>query len=302
MDRTGSRGGRGSKAGARKHAPAQGQRAAARRRSAPAAPRERGGAEAPAPLGHHEQLLRAVIDNIPISLWAVDREGFLTYQDGKALEAAGLAPGELLGSSVFDLYDERATAGVQRALAGDPDHTFAEAHGVQWESWLVPVRGEGGEVRSVIGFSLDVTEEKRVEQELRAKLELIGRQQQVIRELSTPIIEVWEGVLTLPMVGVVDSTRTSEVMQDLLSRISQTGARYAILDLTGVDMVDTRVAGHLVSLVSAIQLLGAEGVITGIKPTVAQTMVALGLDLRAMVTRANLRAGLKFCIQQMAKR
>jgi rsbT co-antagonist protein RsbR len=165
----------------------------------------------------------------------------------------------------------------------------------------MPVQGKGGQVSSVIGFSLDVSPAKHAEQEIRAKLDLIGKQQQVIRDLSTPIIEVWEGVLTLPMVGVVDSMRTSEVMQSLLSRIVETGARYAILDLTGVEVVDTRVAGHLISLVSAIRLLGAEGIITGIKPNVAQTIVALGLDLSSMTTHANLRAGLKFCIQRMAK-
>jgi rsbT co-antagonist protein RsbR len=288
------------KTGTRRKAPAK-EPVAARRRGAPKAHRERGITVETAGFVQHEALLRAVIENIPIVLWSVDRRGVFTYHDGKGLDGAGLARGQHLGKSIFELYNNAGMDGVRRALAGEPHHSFSEAHGVHWESWLMPVRADGGEVTSVIGFTLDVTETKRVEQELRAKLDLIERQQQVIRELSTPIIEVWEGVLTLPMVGVVDTVRTSEVMENLLSRIVETGARFAILDLTGVEVVDTKVASHLISLVSAIRLLGAEGVITGIKPTVAQTMVALGLDLSTMVTHANLRAGLKFCIQRMAK-
>jgi rsbT co-antagonist protein RsbR len=152
----------------------------------------------------------------------------------------------------------------------------------------------------VIGFTLDISDAKQAEEELRVKLALIEQQQQVIRDLSTPILEVWSGVLALPMVGVVDSVRVSEVTEALLSRIVEKGARFAILDLTGVEVVDTKVAGHLVSIISAIRLLGAEGIVTGIQPTVAQTMFALGLDLSSVVTRANLRAGLGFCIRQMA--
>jgi rsbT co-antagonist protein RsbR len=109
-------------------------------------------------------------------------------------------------------------------------------------------------------------------------------------------------VLALPMIGVVDSARTADAMESLLEAISSRGARFAVLDLTGVQMVDTKVADHLIKLVRAIQLLGAEGIICGIRPTVAQTMVALGLDLSAIVTKANLRAGLTHCMRRLTAR
>jgi rsbT co-antagonist protein RsbR len=166
---------------------------------------------------------------------------------------------------------------------------------------MVPLRDAAGKVESVVGMSLDVSEAKRAEHEIQARLDEIQKQQRIIRALSIPIVQVWEGVLALPMVGVVDSARTSDVMQNLLDEIIRTGARYAILDLTGVEVVDTGVANHLIALVNAIQLLGAGGIICGIQPTVAQTMVALGMDLTGIVTRSNLKAGIMFCIERMRK-
>jgi rsbT co-antagonist protein RsbR len=103
------------------------------------------------------------------------------------------------------------------------------------------------------------------------------------------------------MVGVVDSSRTAEVMDSLLDAVSRTRARFAILDLTGVEAVDTKTAAYLIELVRAIRLLGAEGIITGIRPSVAQTVVAIGVDLGGVVTLSNLRAGLRHCILQMRR-
>ncbi len=166
---------------------------------------------------------------------------------------------------------------------------------------MVPAR-QGTEVTGLLGMTLDISERKRAERELQAKIDLIERQQEVIRTLSTPIIEVWEGVLVMPMVGILDSKRAADVMQDLLERVTASGAGHVILDLTGVEVVDTQVASHLLGLVGAVGLLGAEGVITGIRPSVAQTMVSLGLDLHRVVTHANLRAGLGHCIAATRRR
>ncbi|MCC6554977.1 MAG: STAS domain-containing protein [Polyangiaceae bacterium] len=245
-------------------------------------------------------MLEALIESLPICLWAINREGTFLYHDGRGLESAGIKPGQFTGSNIFELYGADNTREVRAALEGQHMHSLSEAHGACWESWMMPIRSEGGDVETVIGFTLDVSDARRAEREIREKLALIERQQQVIRDLSTPIIEIWDGVLTLPMVGVVDTLRTYEVMQSLLSRIVETSSRFAILDLTGVEVVDTKVAGHLIQLAAAVRLLGAECVITGIRPTVAQTMVALGLDLSAVVTHANLREGLKFCMRKAA--
>jgi rsbT co-antagonist protein RsbR len=173
--------------------------------------------------------------------------------------------------------------------------------GRHWEAWYLPIHNERGEVTYVAGISLDITESKRTEQELRSKLDLIQKQQQVIRLLSTPIIQVWDRVLTLPLVGIFDSARAADVMESVLREVVQTRARYAIIDLTGIDAMDTVTADHLLKLCKAIKLLGAEGIITGIHPAIAQTMIGLGVDLTSIVTRSTLREGLQHCIQRMSR-
>ena len=163
------------------------------------------------------------------------------------------------------------------------------------------MRNAQGDVTSVIGLSLDTTEARRVERELRDQLDVVSRQRQVIQDLSTPILQIWDGVLALPMIGVIDSMRTAEVMDSLLAAVVRDRARFALLDLTGVEAVDTKTASYLIDLVRAIRLLGAEGVITGIRPSVAQTIVLLGVELNEITTLGNLRAGLRHCIVQMRR-
>jgi rsbT co-antagonist protein RsbR len=233
-------------------------------------------------------------------VWAIDPRGIFTHHEGKALEGAGLAPGQWLGKDVFELYGaiDTATGPIRRALAGEVTHTWTEAHGVHWENWQIPVHDPQGQLTAVVGISLDVSEAKRAEMALRTKLDLIERQQEVIRALSTPIIEVWDRVVTLPLLGVFDSGRAADVMETLLSEVSKKRARFAVLDLTGVETVDTATAGHLLRLIQAIRLLGAVGLVSGIQPPVAQTMVSLGIDLKDIGTFANLRDALRFCMTQ----
>ncbi|WP_437634311.1 STAS domain-containing protein [Sorangium sp. So ce854] len=240
----------------------------------------------------------------PLTIWALDGDGIYLYHDGKAVAKAGFTRGQHVGSSVYDLYaaTPEAAADMRQWYDGQVRRGRGEAHGADWDTWLIPLRSEpGGRVDGVLGVSLDVSDSRIVENELRIQLDQIAAQQKVIRDLSTPIIEVWDGVLTLPMVGTVDSVRTAEVMDSLLAQIVEKRARFAILDLTGVEVVDTRVASHLIQLVTAIRLLGADGIVAGIKPNVAQTMVALGLDLSQLNTQRNLRAALNFAIRSMTR-
>lgn len=118
--------------------------------------------------------------------------------------------------------------------------------------------------------------------------EIVVRQQQEMLELSTPVVQLWEGVLGLPLIGTLDSSRTQVVMESLLQRIVETGARIAIIDITGVPTVDTLVAQHLLKTVAAARLMGADCIISGIRPQIAQTVVHLGLDLSTVVTKATL--------------
>lgn len=122
----------------------------------------------------------------------------------------------------------------------------------------------------------------------RSREEVIARQQEEMLELSTPVVELWEGILALPMIGTLDSARTQVVMETLLQRIVETGAGIAIIDITGVPTVDTLVAQHLLKTVAAARLMGAECIISGIRPQIAQTIVHLGVDLEDVVTKATL--------------
>jgi rsbT co-antagonist protein RsbR len=128
--------------------------------------------------------------------------------------------------------------------------------------------------------------------------EIIKRQQQDLLELSTPVIKLFEGVLAVPMIGTLDSARTQVVMETLLQRIVDTGSRLAIIDITGVPTVDTLVAQHLLKTVSAIRLMGAECIISGIRPQIAQTIVHLGIDLQGIATKSSLADALALALEQ----
>jgi len=122
----------------------------------------------------------------------------------------------------------------------------------------------------------------------KSREEVILRQQQDMLELSTPVVELWDGVLALPLIGTLDSARTQIVMENLLEKIVQTGAGIAIVDITGVPTVDTLVAQHLLKTVAAARLMGADCIISGIRPQIAQTIVHLGVDLGSVITKASL--------------
>jgi rsbT co-antagonist protein RsbR len=122
----------------------------------------------------------------------------------------------------------------------------------------------------------------------KSREEVISRQQQELLELSTPVVKLWEGVLALPMIGTLDSARTQVVMEALLQRIVETGSDVAIIDITGVPTVDTLVAQHLLKTVTAARLMGADCIISGIRPQIAQTIVHLGVALGDVTTKASI--------------
>jgi rsbT co-antagonist protein RsbR len=133
----------------------------------------------------------------------------------------------------------------------------------------------------------------------RGREEVINRQQQEMLELSTPVVELWHGILALPLIGTLDSARTQVVMESLLQKIVETGAGIAIIDITGVPTVDTLVAQHLLKTVAAARLMGAECIISGIRPQIAQTIVHLGVDLADVLTKATLADAFTVALQRL---
>ncbi|WP_447978243.1 STAS domain-containing protein [Candidatus Nitrospira bockiana] len=132
----------------------------------------------------------------------------------------------------------------------------------------------------------------------KSREEVIARQQKELTELSTPVVQLWEGVLALPLIGTLDSERTQVVMQNLLQKIVETGSSIAIIDITGVPLVDTLVAQHLLKTIAAARLMGADCIISGIRPQIAQTIVHLGVDLHDVVTKATLSGALAVAFQR----
>ena len=135
----------------------------------------------------------------------------------------------------------------------------------------------------------------------QSRNDVIGRQQAELLELSTPVVQLWEGILALPLVGTLDSSRTQVVMESLLQRIVDTGSEIAIIDITGVPTVDTLVAQHLMKTIAATRLMGADCIISGIRPQIAQTIVHLGVDLGEVTTKATLADALAAALKRLNK-
>ena len=140
-----------------------------------------------------------------------------------------------------------------------------------------------------------------IEAFMATREELISRQQQELLELSTPVVKLWDGILGLPIIGTLDSARTQIVMENLLQTVVATNSKYAIIDITGVPTVDTLVAQHLLKTITAARLMGAECIISGVRPQIAQTIVHLGIDLSQVITKAKLSDAFALALQRSGR-
>jgi len=233
--------------------------------------------------GEAEEILRALRDALKAGAepeafqqpaWAPLRQVLESLSRSRA--AQGQSAGD---TSVFVLAFKRPVFGIlQRELSGQVDRLMGNV-------WMLSVM-----VDRMAQWTVTTYQQTREE--------IIKRQQQDLLELSTPVIKLFEGVLAVPMIGTLDSSRTQIVMETLLQRIVETGSRLAIIDITGVPTVDTLVAQHLLKTVSAIRLMGAECIISGIRPQIAQTIVHLGIDLQGIASKANLADALQLAMEQ----
>jgi rsbT co-antagonist protein RsbR len=159
------------------------------------------------------------------------------------------------------------------------------------------VRDATGTIIRIDGIASDITERKRAQaehEERRQQAEVIRVQEALLRELSTPLIPISDTVIVMPLIGSIDSRRAQQVIETLLAGITESKAEIAIVDITGVSLVDTQVANALLRAAQAVKLLGAQIILTGIGPEVAQALIGLGADLGAMVTRSTLQSGIAF--------
>jgi anti-anti-sigma regulatory factor len=203
------------------------------------------------------------------------------------IAVAGRVSGQEFSSEDLELLS--AVAGIAAmALAN------AEAHAAQQEL-IHDVERQAAEA-----LRASDAKEKALH-ELDQKLEIIEQQRFAIQELSTPVLQLWTNVLAMPIIGVVDSRRSAEIMERLLSEITARQSRFVILDITGVEIVDTKTADHFIKVIKAAELLGTRCILTGIRPAVAQTLVEIGVDLSSITTLRTLQDGLRECLRQMGQ-
>lgn len=263
-------------------------------------------------LSESQRLLQLMMDNLPQRIsWKDGRLLYLGCNKSFAREAGVEAPGQIVGKSDFELpwsaHAERLQAADRRVIeTGAPEHVeepIEREHGDPgWSSESrIPVRDGEGQVIAVLSLSEDITERKRRAQEqerARVQDEIIRMQSELLAELSTPLIPVSQGVLAMPLVGPLDAARTALVMETLLRGIHRARARVAILDITGVRGVNEQVADAIARVARTVRLLGAEVVLTGVRPEVARALVESGFDLGGIVTEQSLESGIAYAARR----
>jgi rsbT co-antagonist protein RsbR len=217
------------------------------------------------------------VTNLDGAAWATTRDILHSISASRARQ--GFTPGET-ATFVLSLKQPLFSL-IRKELSSTPDAMFDEV-------WKVTTL-------------LDKLGQITTEAYMETREKFIARQQEELMELSTPVVKLWEGILALPIIGTLDSARTQVVMESLLQAVVQTNSRFAIIDITGVPTVDTLVAQHLLKTITAARLMGAECIISGVRPQIAQTIVHLGIDLAGVVTKAKLSDAFALALQRMGK-
>jgi rsbT co-antagonist protein RsbR len=253
-------------------------------------------------LRRRQQLMQALADHSPLAIFAKDPAGRYLYANEEFTRGLGRPLSEVLGRGDLDLYgpelaeerrrDDAAALAADSPLTREQRGIGADGERSYW-SLTFPLRDSSGQITAICGIVNDITSLKRAEVERAAlQQQMIDSQRQALVELSTPLIPVADGVLAMPLIGAIDQMRAALIMETLLAGVVQQRARAVIIDITGVRTIDVHVAEALLRSARAVRLLGAETVITGVGPAVAQTLVQLGVDLRDLVTLADLRSGI----------
>ena len=253
---------------------------------------------------HNLTIYKKILDNVHEEIMLLDRDFRVLWANKGLLDKYG-AEAEILGDYCYKVTHNidhvcqppHDICPVEETLRkGAPCtvvHTHFDRHGkkIYAEVTAYPVYDDGA-INEFIHISRDVTERIMAEEKLRAH-------QKAILELSTPVVEIWKGIIMLPLIGIIDSHRARQIMETLLDAIVKNQSSMVIIDITGVPLVDTDVADRLIKTMKAATLLGARCVMVGIKPEIAQSIVHLGVDLLGIKTFGSLQSGLEYALREV---
>lgn len=261
-----------------------------------------GGDQHARPLGQDgmtRELLQLLVDNIrDYAIVFLDPKGTVLTWNSAAQRLKGWTAEEIIGQHFSRFYppEDIAKGKTEMELRVATQEGRFEDEGWRvrkdgtryWANVVITaLRDKGGNLRGFGKVTRDLSERRQAEEKIK-------RQAHEIFEMAVvPVVQVWEGVLLVPLIGTLDSQRTQQLMERLLQRVAETGSSVALLDITGVPTIDTQTAQHLIETISAVRLMGAEVVLTGVRPSIAQALVHLGIDLSNVSTRSSLASGLR---------
>ena len=244
------------------------------------------------------ELLQMLVENAAdYAIVLIDTDGRVLSWSPAAERLKGYTSEEIVGQSFSRFYTEEDIRRGKPQLELEAASKEGRFEDEGWRArkdgsrfWanvvITALRDKAGKLRGYGKLTRNLTERKEAEEKIK-------RQAQEILEMATvPIVQVWDGIVLVPLIGTLDSQRTQQLMERLLQHVTDTESPVAVIDITGVSTIDTQTAQHLIETISAVRLLGAEVVLTGVRPSIAQTLVHLGIDLANVITRSSLSAGL----------
>jgi len=251
------------------------------------------------------ELLQLLVDNMSdYAIIMLDPQGNVISWSAAAERLKGWKAEEIIGQSFSRFYppEDVAAGKTENELRVAAKEGRLEDEGWRmrkdgsrfWANVVITrLRDGSGNIRGFGKVTRDLTERRAAEEKIRRQT------QEILEMAAVPVVQVWEGIVLVPLIGTLDSQRTQQLMERVLNRVTETNSPVALLDITGVPSIDTQTAQHLIETTAAVRLLGAEVILTGIRPAIAQTLVHLGIDLSNITTRASLGAGLRRALEML---
>ena len=243
--------------------------------------------------------LASIVECSDDAIYGKTLDGTILSWNRGAERIYGYSAGEMVGRPVSVLVPankpDEVPAILERVRRGERVSHF-ETTRVRKDGEVIdlslnvsPIRDASGQIIGASTTARDITEQKKMR-------EALAERAKEIMDVSTPVLQVWEGVVVAPFIGTLDTQRAQQFMERLLDKIMQTNSAVALLDVTGVPGIDTRTAQHLIETITSVRLLGAQAILTGVRPAIAQTLAHLGINLADVVTRSSLAAGLRVAL------